>query len=418
MTINSVEYKSSIEKFNNLFWEIAKKYWIQNFEELKSKDLTKEDIKNIIEEYHIIWEDKYNLMDLFHEMTEEKLKQNAIIWAKAAIIMRNLSHNLWNEVLRDDNFDGFVNFCWLEWDSIKWKNKFKELFIRDSEKMDNHPLNQIYKNLRKQWLSPYEAIINLPWDEEANSRWKYDLATSNDEIMEGSKMWSTMYCTWRINTILWILALNEWIDYVNKHFKYAEVLRDWLCDIMDEIPFNKRDDWYLNESLNYEEPHQMLIFIDENWNEYEIDTNQIILNQSQSFFWMLKINNVKKKYDWNAWERAYEMYFLDYINNELKKSKSDVNKENAIKKLIAYNEFIWWSEAIIKRLIAYAIDLWDVQLEKKYIKKLEELWEKYPCIKEKFSYHIAMDSEEELEDFIHKKYWPQFTIEDVFSQYN
>jgi hypothetical protein len=35
--------------------------------------------------------------------------------------------------------------------------------------MENHPLNIIYKNLRKQGLSPYEAVINLPWSDEALS---------------------------------------------------------------------------------------------------------------------------------------------------------------------------------------------------------------------------------------------------------
>lgn len=112
------------------------------------------------------------------------------------------------------------------------------------------------------------------------------------------------------------------------------------------------------------------------------------------------------------------MYFFDYLNNELKKEENNIDKEKTIKRLEAYNELVWWSELIIKRLIAYAIDLWDEKLEKKYKKKLQELWEKYPCIKDKFSYHLALDSEEELQDFIHDKYWSHFTTQDVFSQYN
>ena len=210
--------------------------------------------------------------------------------------------------------------------------------------------------------------------------------------------------------------LNEWIDYVNKHFKYAEVLKDWLSDIMNEIPRYDRDELYLNETLNYEDPHQMLIFIDDEWKEFEIDTNQIIANQSA--FWIFNFDNITKKFDWNVWEVAYQMYFLDYINNEIKKPNgSNIDKENAIKRLEAYNELFWWSETIIKRLVGYATNSRNEQLEKKYTKKLQKLWEKYPCIRDKFSYHIAVDTIEELEDFVNKKYWSQFTINDILSQY-
>lgn len=416
MTIDAPKTKTAIQKFNEFFEEIAKRYWIKNFEELKSEDLTKEDMKNLISEYNITWEDKYNLIDLFHEMNEERLRHTAILWAKAAIIMRNLSHNIWEMALKDNDFDEFADFCGVDKSEVKWKNKFQKLFLKDSEKMENHPLNTIYKNLRKEWKSPYEAIINLPREEESESRWKWYLVTPKDEIMEWSKMWSTMYCTWRINTILWILVLNEWIDYVNKHFKYAEVLKDWLSDIMNEIPRYDRDELYLNETLNYEDPHQMLIFIDDEWKEFEIDTNQIIANQSA--FWIFNFDNITKKFDWNVWEVAYQMYFLDYINNEIKKPNgSNIDKENAIKRLEAYNELFWWSETIIKRLVGYATNSRNEQLEKKYTKKLQKLWEKYPCIRDKFSYHIAVDTIEELEDFVNKKYWSQFTINDILSQY-
>ena len=415
MTIDSPKTQTASEKFNSFFKGICEKYWITD-DKLKDKDITKDSLKQLIEEYKIAWEDKYNLMDYFHEMNEETLRHNAIIWAKAAIIMRNLSHNLWERALKDNDFDEFADFCDVDKSEIKGKGKFQKIFLKDSEKMEWHPLNEIYRQLREQWLSVYEAITHLPRAEEAESRWKTNIATSNNEVMEWSKMWSTMYCTGRMNTMLWILVLNEWIDYVNKHFKYAEVLRDWLSDIMDEVPYYERDEWYLNEALNYEEPHQMLIFIEDDWKEFEIDPNQIIANQLS--FWMLNFDNITKKYDWNAWEVAYQMYFFDYLNNELKKEENNIDKEKTIKRLEAYNELVWWSELIIKRLIAYAIDLWDEKLEKKYKKKLQKLWEKYPCIKDKFSYHLALDSEEELQDFIHEKYWSHFTTQDVFSQYN
>ncbi len=417
MTINTPESKTAKQKFDENFEEIAKKYWIKDFEELKSKDLIKEDIKNLINEYNITWEDKYNLMDSFYEMNEEKIKRTAILWAKAAIIMRNLSHNLWEIALKDDDFDEFADFCGVDKSEIKWKNKLQTLFLKDSEKMENHNFNIIYKKLRKEWKSPYEAIINLPRWDETLSWWNNEspLAKSNNEVMEGSKMWSTKYCTWRVNTILWIVALNEWIDYVNKHFKYAEVLKDWLSDIMDEVPNYNRDESYLNETLNYEDPHQMLIFIDDDWKEFEIDTNQIVANQFA--FWTLTFDNVVKKFDWNVWEVAYEMYYLNYINEELRKNKNKSNREKIIKMLEMYNERVWWSETITKWLIAIAINSWDEELEKKYKKKLQELWEKYSCIRDKFSYHIAIDSEEDLKDFVHKKYWSQFTINDILSQY-
>ena len=421
MTINTPENKTATQKFNEFFKEITEKYWIKNFEEFKNKELTKEDMKNLISEYNITWEDKYNLMDLFHEMNEEKLRHTAILWAKAAIIMRNLSHNIWKTFLfpkKDPEFDKFADFCDIDKNEIKWKNKFQEIFLKDSEKMKDHPLNKRYVELREQLLSPYEAITNLPRWDEALSWWDYEspLAKSNNEVMEWSKMWSTKFCTWRVNTILWILALNEWIDYVNKHFKYAEVLKDWLSDIMDEVPLYDRDESYLNEALNYEDPHQMLIFVDDDWKEFELDPNQIAANQLS--FWILNFDNITKKYDWNVWEVAYEMYFLNYMNEELRKNENSSDRESIIKRLESYNEFVWWSETIIKWLIAHAINTWDKQLEKEYTKKLQELWEKYPCIRDKFSYHIAMDSGEELQDFIDRKYWSHFTVQDVFSQYN
>ena len=188
MIIDTPENKTATQKFNEFFKEIAEKYWIKNFEELKNKELTKEDMKNLISEYNITWEDKYNLMDLFHEMNEEKLKRTAILWAKAAIIMRNLSHNLWERALKDKDFDEFADFCDVDKSEIKWKDKFQKIFLKDSEKMKGHPLNEIYRKFREQWLSPYEAITHLPRAEEAESRWKTTLVTSNDEVMEWSKI--------------------------------------------------------------------------------------------------------------------------------------------------------------------------------------------------------------------------------------
>lgn len=51
--------------------------------------------------------------------------------------------------------------------------------------------------------------------------------------------------------------------------------------------------------------------------------------------------------------------------------------------------------------------------QKKYIKKLEELSEKYPCIKEKFFYHLFTDSRNELENFVHRKYGNEFNADDI-----
>jgi hypothetical protein len=48
---------------------------------------------------------------------------------------------------------------------------------------------------------------------------------------------------------------------------------------MNEVPRYDRDESYLNETLNYEDPHQTLIFIDDDGREFEIDTNQIVANQ-------------------------------------------------------------------------------------------------------------------------------------------
>ena len=41
MTIDTPENKTATQKFNEFFKEIAEKYWIKNFEELKNKELTK-----------------------------------------------------------------------------------------------------------------------------------------------------------------------------------------------------------------------------------------------------------------------------------------------------------------------------------------------------------------------------------------
>jgi hypothetical protein len=165
----------------------------------------------------------------------------------------------------------------------------------------------------------------------------------------------------------------------------------------------------------------MLIFIDDDWSEYEIDPNQIAVNQAnkenQLSYSNITFDNVTRKFDWNVWEVAYEMYFLNYINEELRKDENNPNRASIIRRLESYNQFVWWSEIIIKWLIAHAINTRDTKLEKKYIKKLKELWEKYPCIKDKFSYHVAMDDEKALEKFVHDKYWEQFSPDDAFAQF-
>ena len=41
MIIDTPENKTATQKFNEFFKEIAEKYWIKSFEELKNKELTK-----------------------------------------------------------------------------------------------------------------------------------------------------------------------------------------------------------------------------------------------------------------------------------------------------------------------------------------------------------------------------------------
>ena len=135
MSIDSPKTQTASEKFNSFFKGICEKYWITD-DKLKNKDVTKDFLKQLIEEYKIVWEDKYNLMDYFHEMNEETLRHNAIIWAKAAIIMRNLSHNLWERALKDNDFDEFADFCDVDKSKIKGKGKFQKIFLKDSEKME------------------------------------------------------------------------------------------------------------------------------------------------------------------------------------------------------------------------------------------------------------------------------------------
>lgn len=72
--------------------------------------------------------------------------------------------------------------------------------------------------------------------------------------------------------------MNEGVQYLDEHFEYGEVLKDGLEDLMERTPKSERDQSYLNEILNYEDPHMTLIY-KEGKESIEIDPNHLALRQ-------------------------------------------------------------------------------------------------------------------------------------------
>ena len=352
-------------------------------------------------------------------LDHKRLYQEALAWAAARVMARNQSHNVWeNLVFPHDQFQDFVSFCDVGEIEAKtlWANKFETLFQKDAEKLKDSALNKKYLELRQQGRTPIEAIKGLPWGKifKDNMSKAGERLPSNDETLEWSKMWNTDYCLGRVNTILWIVALNEWIDYLNKHFKYADVLRDWLEDILQGIPRYQRDYWYIVECLNMEDPHQILIYIDDDWSQQDIDTNHIWLGQLR-WFPLEEIKNVVKTYGWNVSELAYEIYFLNYINTYFNELSDLWEKRKLVKYVELCNKKYGFSYTILKRIINFAQQLRDPQLEDEIFGEIKKLAEEYPCIKDTIAYQMKLNEEDvgKIDEFIRKKYGPQFSFEDV-----
>ncbi len=387
-----------VKRFNKIYE--ALKNWQQQLDD------------DTLEELNMLWDDY-----MLHKNT---VKQ-ALSWARAAIISRNLSHNLWeNLMFPNDQFEKFLTFCGVDIKEGKtlWTDKFETLLKEDAENIKDSHLNNIYVELRQKWKTPIEAIKWLPWWEILTTNmlnWSSTLS-SNDEILEWSKMWRTDYCLGRINTIIWIIILNEGVDYLNKHFKYADVLKDWAEDILQLTPRYQRDIWYLSEYLWTEDPHQILIYVDDNGEEQDIDPNQIWF--AQLWYWIPQLNNISKTYKWDISKIAYEIYFLNYLNTHFNDLKDSKEKEKITKYIELCNKDYWLSYTILKWLINYSMQLEDKKMEEGIFWEIKKLAEEYPCIKDTLAYQTELNTWniDKINEFIHKKYWDQFDFSDIQKQ--
>lgn len=384
--------------------------FLQIYESLKNGTQQLDD--HTLKVLNQIWKDY-----LSHKNYQESAMNNA----KAAIITRNLSHGVWeNIIFPTDKFQDFISFCdvgELEGKTL-WANKFEILLQKDAEKLRDSKLNKEYLELRQQGYTPVEAIKKLPWWDVLMGNMLKGGATlsSNYEMLEWSKMWNTDYCLGRVNTILWIIALNEWTDYLNKHFKYADVLKDWAEDILKLTPKNQRDIWYLAEYLQMEDPHQILIYIDDDWSQQDIDTNQIWLEQLWLWGWTFWFENITKTYEWKVSEIAYEVCFLNYMNtyfNELKLWE----KKKIARYIELCNKDYGLSYTILKRLMNYANQMNNPKMENEFFWEIKKLSDEYPCIKDTLAYQIKLNESniDKINEFIHEKYWPQFDFSDIQS---
>lgn len=387
-----------VKRFNKIYE--ALKNWQQQLDD------------DTLEELNMLWNDY-----MLHKNT---VKQ-ALSWARAAIISRNLSHNLWeNLMFPNDQFEKFLTFCGVDIKEGKtlWTDKFETLLKEDAESIKDSHLNNIYVELREKWKTPIEAIKWLPWWDILTANmlnWSSTLS-SNDEILEWSKMWRTDYCLGRINTIIWIIILNEGVDYLNKHFKYADVLKDWAEDILQLTPRYQRDIWYLSEYLWTEDPHQILIYVDDNGEEQDIDPNQMWL--AQLWYWIPQLNNISKTYKWDISKIAYEIFFLNYLNTHFNDLKDLKEKEKITKYIELCNKDYWLSYTILKWLINYSMQLEDKKMEEGIFWEIKKLAEEYPCIKDTLAYQTELNTWniDKINEFIHKKYWDQFDFSDIQKQ--
>ena len=414
---NGCEIKTMVdieEKMCPVFKEWAshvQSYFIKRFlkiyESLKNGTQQLDD--DTLEELNMIWEDYLKHKAILHE---------AMVWAAAAIMSRNLSHNVWeNLIFPNDQFEKFLSFCNVDKLETKklWANKFEMLLQKDAESLKNSELNKLYVKLRKEGKSPIEAIKMLPWWDlmMANMlNWGLILP-SNDDILEWSKMWSTEYCLGRVNTILWIITLNEGIDYLNKHFRYADVLKDWSEDVLKFTPVEQRDQWYFSEYVGIEDPHQILIYTDDDWSQQDIDTNQIWLEQL--WYRIPWLKNITKLYEWKMSEIAYEIYFINYINTYFNSIHDPKEKEKLVRYVELCNRKYWESYTILKWIMNYAIQMDNPEKENEIFEKIKELSDKYPCIKDTLAYQTKLNETDlsKINEFIHKKYGPQFNFSDV-----
>lgn len=371
--------------------------------------------------YNITIEDKYAIMEMLRKIKDRINRQNVIKASAAAIMSRQLSHSIWRNMLlqkNDKEFNEFIKFCNPDIQiTAKWENKFQELFIKDCESIKEHPFNKAYQILRKNGASVIEAIQQLPRKEEAlkNMLSEDSILADNITTLNGSKMGDTSFCLWRTNTILWIIAMNEGVQYLDEHFEYGEVLKDGLEDLMERTPKSERDQSYLNEILNYEDPHMTLIY-KEGKESIEIDPNHLALRQ----MWVTDpINNETFVHQGNISDIAYEVYFLNYLNEMLIKNPNTENKNEILERIQNYNNFVGWSEILIKRMIGYNNTIRNEKEQEKRRKELQEFAIHYPSIKNKFWYKL-MEQEnnpKKLQEFIKQKYWPQFSLLDVLQQY-
>lgn len=343
--------------------------------------------------------------------------QAAVRSAIAAIMTSSLSHNVGKWILAKDiphkEIDDFVVMLWWPQGIQEKQPLYKQLFLRDCQKLITHPWYQRYQELRSSWLSVDQSLRDLPWKENMLNTMLDSSATTlpkNTEIFEGSDIWDLSFCMGRVYTILWILTLAEGEEYVANHIKFAEVIRDGSINILDTIPNHMRDESFLIEYLNYEDSHGTL-FIDDK----EFDPNSAWIQQ----LGITPEKNVSLIWKWNILDTIYELYFVEYIKLLHVHGKIDANRKSILIKYVRqFSKKIGNNQS----MLTFLINL-DPEREQEYFDELQKLASIYPVIKDEIWYVLLEQDDngnpsiERIEQFIHDKYGPMFSFEDVHAAY-
>ena len=122
-----------------------------------------------------------------------------------------------------------------------------------------------------------------------------------------------------------------------------------------------------------------------------------------------------KTYEWKISEIAYEIYFLNYINTYFNELKDPWEKKKMAKYIALCNKKYGLSYTILKRITNFAIQMDNPEMEDETFWDIKKLADKYSCIKDTLAYQMKLHewNVAKINEFIHKKYWPQFDLSDI-----
>ncbi len=322
--------------------------------------------------------------------------------AVAAILARNFSHTLWEEMWGIAGHQMTPEYVWFLGQFFSGCKNMSEAFENDTQEVSKHEIFHEYGSQRGLWFTPVEALQKIDWVKFFGREPQNHLPSQHDIFMSSraGNLWS---CAGRVNTILSILLIHEWPEYVNNSVEFWDVIEDTFARWMQRIPINKRWQEWLTETLMYEDPHGCLTV---EWEQ--VDPALMYVQQIHNLPSIQP--HILSKSIKSPHKVVYDILYLSWLNITLSEEEKRKNKWWYLSLLTTFDKIFWPSPFIMRQHSLITQNTDHIISSGKY----------YPHMKNTFWYQYALHENSDwdgLENFVQSHYGKQFSVEQILNIY-